>query len=105
MKKSIVLAIMIILTLSLFSQVFALSGIGINPTPGVGQGVSAASKIIGVMQWCGYAIAAGVMVYIGIKYVTSSADDRASFKNAAWKYVFGAVLVTGATTIVGWIFK
>ena len=57
------------------------------------------------MQWCGYAIAAGVMVYIGIKYVTSSADDRASFKNAVWKYVFGAVLVTGATTIVGWIFK
>ena len=33
MKKSIVLAIMIILTLSLSSQVFALSGIGINPTP------------------------------------------------------------------------
>ncbi len=105
MKKGIIVTMLIILILSIGSQAFALSGIGINPTPGVGQGVSAASKIIGVMQWCGYAIAAGVMVYIGIKYVTSSADDRASFKNAVWKYVFGAVLVTGATTIVGWIFK
>lgn len=105
MKKGIIVAMLVILVLSVGSQVLALSGIGINPTPGVTQNVSAAGKIIGVMQWCGYAIAAGVMVYIGIKYVTSSADDKASFKNVAWKYVFGAVLVTGATTIVGWIFK
>ena len=105
MKKSIVLAIMIILTLSLFSQVFALSGIGINTTPNMtAAGKTVASRIIGAMQWRGYAIAIGVMVFVGIKYVTSSADDKASLKNVLWKYVLGAVLVTGAVTIVGWIF-
>lgn len=105
MKKSIVLTIMIILTLSLFSQVFALSGIGINPTPNMtAEGKTVASRIIGAMQWCGYAIAIGVMVFVGIKYVTSSADDKASLKNVLWKYVLGVVLVTGAVTIVGWIF-
>ena len=43
-------------------------------------------------------------LFVGIKYVTSSADDKASLKNVLWKYVLGAVLVTGAVTIVGWIF-
>lgn len=107
MKKCIFsFAIIMILMSIMCSSVFALSGIGINPTPGIaGNGASVASKIIGIMQWCGYAIAVGVMVYIGIKYVMSSADDKATLKGVAWKYAFGAFLVVFATTIVGWIFK
>ena len=106
MKKNIVVTMIIILIISMCSHVFALEGLGINPTPGIEGGAdTVASKIIGIMQWCGYAIAVGVMVYIGIKYVMSSADDKASLKGVAWKYVFGALLVMFATTIVGWIFK
>lgn len=107
MRKYVFSFISVLMLMSIMcSSVFALSEIGIDPTPGIeGNGASVASKIIGIMQWCGYAIAVGVMVYIGIKYVISSADDKASLKGAAWKYAFGAFLVVCATTIVGWIFK
>ena len=106
MKKSIMVTMMTILIMSICSQVFALNGIGIDPKPEIGGGGSTiASNIIGIMQWVGYAIAVGIMVYVGIKYVTSSADDRASLKGAAWKYILGAVLITGAVTIADWIFN
>lgn len=106
MKKNIVVAMIIILIISICSHVFALEGLGINPTPGIEGGAdTVASNIISVMQWFGYAIAIGIMVFVGIKYITSSADDRASLKGVAWKYVLGAVLVTSAVTIANWIFN
>ena len=60
-----------------------------------------ASKILGFMQWIGYAIAVGMLMYIGIKYVTSAADERANLKGSLVKYVIGAVLISGAVTVIG----
>lgn len=107
MKRKIIITAIIVLIFCICSQVFALDGLGIKPSAGItSQGVkSVAGKIIGTMQWAGYAIAVIVMVYIGIKFVTSSADERASFKSVAWKYVLGAVLITSAVTLVNWIYN
>lgn len=64
-----------------------------------------AGNILGAMQWIGYAIAVGMLMYIGIKYVMSAADERANLKGSLVKYVMGAVLIASAVTIVGWIWN
>lgn len=58
------------------------------------------NKILGTIQWVGYAIAVGMLIYIGIKYVIASPDEKASLKGALVKYVTGALLVAAAATIV-----
>lgn len=71
---------------------------------GSGAGTTA-SMVLGAMQWIGYAIAVGMLIYIGIKYVMASADEKANLKNAMIRYIIGAVLIAGGVTIAGWIFS
>ena len=68
-------------------------------------GDTVAGNILGAMQWVGYAIAVGMLIYIGIKYVMSAADERANLKGALVKYVIGAILIVAAVTVVGWIWN
>ena len=60
--------------------------------------------IVGTLQWVGYAIAIGMLVFIGIKYVMASANEKADLKQSLVKYVIGAVLIVFATTIAKWVF-
>lgn len=61
--------------------------------------------VLGAIQWIGYAIAVGMLIFIGIKYVMASADEKANLKNAMIRYVVGAVLIAGGVTIASWIFN
>ena len=45
-------------------------------------------------------IALGMILYIGIKYMMSVAQERANLKKGAFAYIFGAILLAGATTIL-----
>ena len=63
-----------------------------------------ANTIIGAVQWIGYAIAVGMLVFVGIKYILASANEKADLKNALIHYVIGAILIAGAVTVAGWIF-
>lgn len=102
MKKtiSIVMALMMVLACT---SVFAFSGIGGEVTAPAGAEATA-NTIIGVIKWIGYAIAVGMLVYVGIKYIMASANDKAEIKNALIKYVLGAILIAGAPTIAEWVF-
>ena len=80
------------------------SGIDPNVTAPTDAGETA-NTIIGTMQWFGYAIAIGMLVFIGIKYVMASANEKADLKNALIRYVIGAVLIVFAVTIAGWVFS
>ena len=108
MKKKIIVCFMLISIFLISSFVCAEPVTDITqivdptPTP-VGDGK--ANVIIGTMQWIGYAIAIGMMVFIGIKYVIASADEKADLKNALIKYFIGAILISLAVTIAGWIFN
>lgn len=110
MKKKFVMKMIIISNL-IFSYVYASDIVGIigageniniKPRP-VGQ--TFATKLIGAMQWFGYAIAVGMVVLIGIKYVIASADEKASMKGAFVKYVIGAFIMAGATAIASILFN
>ncbi len=102
MKKiaSVLLTVSILITLG--TSVFATV-----PTPNIGNATGFAdigSNVLGYIQWFGYAIAVGMLLYIGIKYMMSSANEKADLKKGSINYVIGAVLVFAASTIVG-LFK
>lgn len=59
-----------------------------------------ANTILGALTWLGVAIAIGMLIYLGIKYVTSSPDGKADLKGKLGVYILGLVLILGATGIV-----
>lgn len=107
-KLSIILAIILIVLLLNTVNVFASDFSGLsqisNPT-GVSSLTSASGKILGVIYTVAVAISLGMMFIIGIKYITSSVDQRASLKSRAIPYLIGAVLVFGTANILKFIEK
>ena len=67
------------------------------------HGGTAVSKILGAIQWIGYAFAIGMLIYIGIKYTMSAANEKADLKKGLINFVIGAVIIAGAATICGWL--
>lgn len=60
-----------------------------------------ASTVLGAIKWIGIAIAIGMLMFLGIKYVTSSPEGKADLKKQLGIYVIGFAFIVGATTIVG----
>lgn len=61
------------------------------------------NNILAAFQFIGYAIAIGMLIYIGIRYTLSAAEARADMKNTLIKYVIGAIVIAGADAIFGWL--
>ncbi len=107
MKKFVSILMTVTMLCMMCSVVLASSIPSFDPNM-TGVNASAkgfANKILGFVQWAGYAIAVGMLIYVGIKYVMASANEKADLKNSLIKYVIGAVLVAGAATISQWIFN
>ena len=64
-----------------------------------------AGRLLGSMQIIAYIIAVGMLIYFGIKYVTSAADERADLKKGFSKYFIGAVLIACAFTIANLMYN
>ena len=74
MKKVMSILMAVAMLFVMYGGVFAFSGITAKPSaPSGAAGI--AGTVIGVMKWFGYAIAIGMLVYIGIKYIMASAND------------------------------
>lgn len=93
----ILLVIMLLFTVSNFAYAANIPDINENSTFMSSQ----IASILGIIRWVGYAIAVGMAMILGIKYVTSSPDGKAEIKKTATIYVGGIVLIAGASTIVG----
>lgn len=103
MKKVMSILMAVAMLFVMYGGVFAFSGITAIPSaPNGAAGI--AGTVIGVMKWFGYAIAIGMLVYIGIKYIMASANEKADLKNALIKYAIGAVIIVFAVNIADWIF-
>ncbi|MBQ9314413.1 MAG: hypothetical protein IJ220_05390 [Clostridia bacterium] len=59
------------------------------------------SSILGTMQWIGYVIAIGMLIFVGVKYVMASADEKASMKGVLVKVAIGIVIIMCAELVVG----
>lgn len=57
------------------------------------------NSIINTLMWIGYAIGLGMVIFVGIKYVMASADEKASLKGMLPKIVIGTLIIAGAVTI------
>ena len=105
MKKVLILLIVLVITFS-FSISYVNDTIAIESVITSGDqfwtpigAPPKAKKILGTIQWIGYAIAIGMLIVIGIKYVIAASDEKANLKGALVKYVIGAVLIAGASAI------
>lgn len=114
-KLMIVFIIGILLMMIMSTTVFAgeidmgaLSNIS-NPT-GVSALTEMSGKILNVIYTVAVLASVAMMLVIGIKYITSSPDQKASLKARAVPYLIGAFLVFGTanilrfiSTMAGWI--
>lgn len=104
MKK----VVSILLTLAMMATMMSVAFAGglpvsIGTATAPGNMGSAVAKILGVIQWVGYAFALGMLIFIGIKYVMSAANEKADLKKGLINFVIGAIIIAGAATICGWL--
>lgn len=54
---------------------------------------------LGAISWIGYAVAIGALVFMGIKYVMSGAQEKANLKGKFTQYLIGIALIVFCSTI------
>ena len=57
-------------------------------------------SILDIIRIVGSLVALGMLIWIGIKWITSTAQERADLKQKAVNYVIGAVFIFGASYIL-----
>lgn len=107
-KKIISLSIVIITLLTIFMcpatmAVEALISIG-KPQPSALISAEKTATLLGTIQWIGYVVAIGMIIWCGIKYVMSGAGEKAKVKETLVPIVIGAILVVAAVEITGAVF-
>lgn len=108
MDKVIFIVIIIFLFTSIFNTVFAkINPSDYKPTefteePAV---INMANRIIGAFQAIGSIVSVLALVLIGIKYMISSIEEKAEYKETMIYYVIGAVLVFAISNISAVIYN
>ena len=74
----------------------------INADSGV---ASLGGQIVGIIQVVGIVVAVVILLILGIKYMTGSAQEKAEYKKTMIPYIIGAILIFAASTIVNVIFN
>ena len=57
-------------------------------------------QIVGIIQVVGIVVAVVILLVLGIKYMTGSAQEKAEYKKTMIPYIIGAILIFAASTIV-----
>lgn len=64
-----------------------------------------AGKIAGAISVVGSVVSLCTLIYIGIKFMTGSVDERADYKKTLLPWLIGAVMVFAITLLPSLIFK
>ncbi len=103
--KKITFLMVITAIFCIFGVAFAAPLDKIEPYDPTGtSAASVAETILGIIQWIGLVIAVAMVLYVGIKYLTSTAGKKAEAKETMVPVLIGAALLAIAPTIVSWIF-
>jgi len=96
----IIIAILMVLTPSI---VFATmdTNITIGSSGAQNSSLGVTRRILGIVQTIGSIISVVALIIIGIRYMCSSVEDKASMKGVLIYYVIGAVLVFATSNILG----
>lgn len=78
-----------------------LSGLAKPTAPG-GEDkiVKAGNNVLGYIQAIGTLIAVGVLMFLGIKYMTASPSEKSDLKKSLIPYVIGAVILLFAVNLM-----
>lgn len=105
-RKILIVLLIIILSFMLLNTVHAITTV--NPDdykpPEIENGGKLATignKIIGGIQLVGSITSVVVLVFIGIKYMLGSVEEKAEYKESMQPYLIGAVLLFATTTVLG----
>ncbi len=111
--KIITTIMLVILMMSTLSPVFAADDqTKVDPsiwksqtgnklsTDGVKQWIASIMNIVAIV---GSGIAVIALIVLGIKYMMGSVEEKAEYKKTLMPYVIGALMVFGASAIVGFI--
>ena len=100
MKKRI-FTIFIVLMLMMPTVLFAGGGfVPMDPGPVEPPGIARiASQILGAIQVFAFAIAVGMLLFMGVKYMMASADEKANLKQMTINFLIGALIIFGASGI------
>lgn len=63
------------------------------------------NAILNAFSWFGYAVALGILMWIGIKYMMSGANERANLKGSVSMYLIGVALIVLCSTIASGVAK
>ena len=106
MYKKLCVNILIIIAI-IFCNILPAYGVDVGPiinsdknTAINDQLVEIRSNALGVAQVIGMVVAMGMLIFVAIKYLTSSPNDRADVKQYAIPFVIGAVCIFAAIGIV-----
>ena len=102
MKAKKVMCVLISLLIFCTGVVFASNG---KETTGEDKLVEKAWDITSALLWFGYAIAVGILIYMGIKYAMSGANEKAELKGTFSKYLIGIALIVMCTLIASAVAK
>ncbi len=78
-----------------------IDGFGAGADGGVLAGP--VNAILGILQYAAWAVALGMIIFIGILYMTKGAGGKAAVKDTLLPYFIGAICVGAATTIVKFV--
>lgn len=106
LKIMAIVILTIISTLLITSNVLATgTGLDTEITPQASDAAAnvqnIAGKVLNIVQIVGVAVATIMLTVLGIKYVSASPNEKAEYKKGMTIYVIGAVLLFGASMLIG----
>ena len=106
MKKFILLMVVVIIAVGTISFATTFTPPTVTPTAPSASGVSnAVSSILGAAQWIGFIVGIAMIIWVGVKYLTAGAGQKAEVKSTMIPILVGAALVALAPTVAGWLFN
>ena len=99
-KKSILLIIILMLIIIIPQKTFAIQPSQLDGNYNITvDEPSFGPKVTDLVSKIGIFIAVGVLMILGIKYITGSVEDRATYKKSMVPYVIGCFILFGASIL------
>lgn len=108
MKRKLItfLVVIVIAMLLIPSSIYAKMDTDISINVSAAQSSQTITqRVLGTMQVIGSAVSVIALIIIGIRYMISSTEEKASMKGVIGYYVAGAVLVFATSNVVGLAYK
>ena len=103
--KIMTIVILTIISLLLITSNVLAAGLNAVITPKESNAATnvtnIAGQVLNIVQIVGVAVATIMLTVLGIKYVSASPNEKAEYKKGMTIYVIGAVLLFGASMLIG----